>query len=176
MMQEKEIWKRLIYQGKDYGDFYEISNYGEIRNAKTRKIRRKNILKTGYYFVSGSLGSRDNKITFKNHKAVAETFIPNPKNLPMVNHKDANKLNNYVGNLEWCTNLENVRHAVEHNLLRTYRGADNGNARLNNEIAEYIRNNFISCDKEYGARALARKFNVSHDTILRIVHNESYVI
>lgn len=175
MMQDKEIWKRLIYQGKDYGNFYEVSNYGEIRNAKTHKVRRKNITKNGYYFVSGSLGSRSKKITFKNHKAVAETFIPNFNNLPMINHKDANKLNNYFENLEWCTNLENVRHAVEHNLFRTHRGADNGNARLNNEIAEYIRNNFIACDKEYGARALSRKFNVSHDTILRIVHNESYI-
>lgn len=176
MMQEKEIWKRLIYQGKDYGDFYEISNYGEIRNAKTRKIRRKNILKTGYYFVSGSLGSRDNKITFKNHKAVAETFIPNPKNLPMVNHKDANKLNNYVENLEWCTNLENLKHASEHNLLHIHKGADNCRAKLTNEMVEYIRNNYIPYDSEFGTRGLARKFNINHKTIVRILQDRAYMV
>lgn len=106
-------WKRLIYQGKDYGDYYLVSNTGEIKGVKTGKIRSKNILHTGYYFVSGSLGSRENKITFKIHKAVAETFIPNPHNLPIVNHKDGNKLNNHVSNLEWCTNQENVIHAIE---------------------------------------------------------------
>lgn len=175
MMQEKEIWKRLIYQGKDYGDFYEVSNYGEIRNSKTHKIRKKNVSKTGYYFVSGSLGSRNNKITFKNHKAAAETFVPNPNNLPMVNHKDTNKLNNYVGNLEWCTNSENIKHASEHNLLHIHKGADNCRAKLTNEMVEYIRNNYIPYDNEFGTRGLARKFNINHKTIIRILQNRAYM-
>lgn len=175
MTQEKEIWKRLIYQGKDYGDFYEVSNYGEIRNSKTHKIRRKNVLKTGYYFVSGSLGSRENKITFKNHKAVAETFMPNLNNLPIVNHKDGNKLNNYIENLEWCTYSDNAIHASEHNLLRIHKGTDNYNAKFNSKMVEYIKNNYIPYDKEFGTRGLGRKFNVSHKTIVRILQNKSYV-
>ena len=113
----KEIWKRLIYQGKDYGDFYEVSNYGDIRNSKTRRIRRNNINRQGYYFVSISLGSREKKVTLKNHRAVAETFILNPNGLPCVNHKDANKLNNRVDNLEWCTHSENSKHAENLNLI-----------------------------------------------------------
>jgi hypothetical protein len=174
-MQEKEIWKRLIYQGKDYGDFYEISNYGNIRNSKTHKVRRNNILKTGYYFVSGSLGSRDIKITFKNHKAVAETFIDNPNNLPMVNHKDGNKLNNYIDNLEWCTNAENLQHAARNNLLCIYRGKDNVNAKLNEEAVCFIRENYIPYDKVLGTRGLARKFDVDHKTIIRVLNNETWV-
>ena len=87
----KEIWKRLIYHGKDYGDWYEVSNIGNIRNSRTHRIRKLNILPTGYAFVGVSLGSRDNKPAFKVHRAVAETFIPNPKNLPAINHIDGNK-------------------------------------------------------------------------------------
>ena len=115
----EEVWRRLIYQGKDYGDFYLVSNTGEIKGVKTGKIRSKNLTDRDYYFVSGSLGSRESKITFKVHKAVAETFIPNPNNLPQVNHKDGNKLNNFISNLEWCTNQENTQHAIDLG-LKTY--------------------------------------------------------
>ena len=111
------IWKRLIYQGKDYGDFYLVSNTGEIKGVKTGKIRSKNINHEGYYFVSGSLGSRNNKKTFKIHKAVAETFMPNLDDSLIVNHKDGDKLNNNIDNLEWCTHRENIMHAIENNLL-----------------------------------------------------------
>lgn len=176
MMHEKEIWKRLIYQGEDYGNFYEISNYGEIRNSKTHKIRKKNISKTGYYFVSGSLGSKDDKITFKNHKALAETFIPNPNNLPIINHIDGNKLNNDIDNLEWCTHSENVKHALDHNLFYIHKGINNCRAKLTNEIVEYIRNNYVPYDNEFGTRGLARKFDIDHKTIIRILQNKAYMV
>ena len=174
-MQEKEIWKRLIYQGKDYGDFYEVSNYGNIRNSKTRKVRRNNILKKGYYFVNGSLGSRENKITFKIHKAVAESFIDNPNNLPMVNHKDGNKLNNYIGNLEWCTNAENVQHAYDNNLIKIRRGENSSSAKLTQDDVIYIRKHYVPRDKYFGTRALGRKFNVDHSTIMSVLKYETWV-
>ena len=97
------IWKRMIYHGKDLGDFYLVSNTGEIKGVKTGKIRKKNINHEGYYFVVISLGSRENKPLIKIHRAVAETFIGNPNDLPVINHKDGNKLNNNVENLEFCT-------------------------------------------------------------------------
>lgn len=112
------IWNRLIYQGKDLGDYYLISDTGEIKNVKTGLIRKKNINHEGYYFVSISLGSRQDKPTIKNHKAVAESFIINPNNYPVVNHKDGNKLNNNVENLEWCTYSENSKHAFEFGLTK----------------------------------------------------------
>lgn len=110
-------WKRMIYHGKDLGDFYLVSNTGEIKGVKTGKIRKKNINQEGYYFVGISLGSRSNKPIVKIHRAVAETFIGNPNNLPMINHKDGNKLNNNVENLEFCTHQYNVNHAVKMGLI-----------------------------------------------------------
>lgn len=111
------IWKRMIYHGKDLGDYYLVSNTGEIKGIKTGKIRKKNINHEGYYFVCVSLGSRDDKSCIKVHRAVAETFLDNAKNYPVINHKDGNKLNNNVENLEFCTNQYNTQHAVDNNLV-----------------------------------------------------------
>lgn len=110
-------WKRLIYHGEDLGDYYLISDTGEIKNSKTNLIRKKNINHEGYYFVSVSLGSRENKPCIKIHRAVAETFIPNPQGLPVINHKDGDKLNNSIENLEWCTYSENLQHAYAMGLI-----------------------------------------------------------
>ena len=107
----------MIYQGKDLGDFYLVSNTGEIKGVKSGKIRKKNINHQGYYFVSVSLGSREIKPTIRIHRAVAETFLSNTENYPVINHKDCNKLNNNVENLEWCTYQENTIHAFENNLI-----------------------------------------------------------
>lgn len=63
------------------------------------------------------MGSQDKKKVFKIHRAVAGTFIPNPESLPEVNHKDGNKLNNHVTNLEWVTGLANIQHALENGLI-----------------------------------------------------------
>ena len=54
----EEVWKRLIYHGEDYGDWYEVSNIGNIRNSRTHLVRKLNVLKQGYAFVGVSLGSR----------------------------------------------------------------------------------------------------------------------
>lgn len=104
------MWKRLLYRGEDLGDYYEVSDAGEIRNSKTKYVRRKNINHEGYYFVSISLGSRENKRTIKVHIAVADTFLDR-KDEMVINHIDGNKLNNCVDNLEFCTQKENYYHA-----------------------------------------------------------------
>lgn len=174
-MKEKEIWKRLIYQGEDYGDFYEVSNYGKIRNSKTHRIRSENLLQTGYCFVSGSLGCREKKITFRVHKAVAESFIDNPNNLPVVNHKDGDKLNNCVDNLEWCTYSQNSQHAYDNNLINVQRGENRHTSKLTQDAVDYIRKHYIPRDRNFGTRALGRKFNVDHTTIMSALNNETWV-
>ena len=84
---------------------YQISNLGKIKSLYNYKRDGTNILKPkikhGYY----QIGLRKNSIRkfYNVHRLVAQAFIPNPNNLPCVNHKDENKLNNNINNLEWCT-------------------------------------------------------------------------
>lgn len=172
----REIWKALIYQNENYGIYYEVSNFGSIRNTKTKKIK-KIFLNRGYCQTAGSLGSRNKKITFKVHKAVAETFIENPDKFPQVNHKDGNKQNNRSDNLEWCDNTYNAKHAIKYGLrkINPFEEYQKNNRKFDAEEIKYIRNNYIPRDKKYGIRALSRRFGVHHKTISDIVLKKIYV-
>lgn len=109
----EEIWRGVIYQGKDYSDFYEVSPLGNLRNAKTKRLVKTHVNHQGYLYYVGSLGKRGVQKAFRIHKCVAETFISNPESLSDVNHIDGDKTNNVVTNLEWCTHTENLRHCVD---------------------------------------------------------------
>lgn len=85
---------------------YEVSSYGNIRSKKRRVNLKPNIGTHGYYYVQ--CGSKNSKTL---HRLIAIAFIPNPKNLEQVNHKDGNKLNNNIDNLEWVTRADNARHS-----------------------------------------------------------------
>ena len=94
-----EEWKII----KEF-DNYEVSNLGKIRN-KNKKILKQFINNKGYLQLT--LYKNMKKYTVKVHRLVAKAFISNPNNLLQINHKDGNKQNNCVDNLEWCTNSYN---------------------------------------------------------------------
>jgi hypothetical protein len=99
-----EQWKII-----NDNEYYEISNYGNVRNSKTKRMLI-NTKRDGYlYFIGNANGIKYRK---RIHRLVAIHFIENTDNYPMVNHIDANKHNNRFDNLEWCTNQMNVDHAV----------------------------------------------------------------
>ena len=173
-MDDKIIWKGLKYRGIDYSNKFQISNSGELQNIKTNTVYKKQRNKLGYQIVIVSLGSRKNKLYIRIHKAVAETFIPNPENKSEVNHKDGNKSNNFVENLEWSTHHENMTHASKTGLLHPATGISQGFSRLSQADVLYIKNHYIPRDKQFGSRGLAKKFNCSHNVILNIIHNKTY--
>ena len=90
----EEIWKQ-------YNECYEISNTGKLRNIKTKRELKPFINNNGYYEYVMHIKNKTKHVRL--HRAVAEHFIENPNNYPIINHKDHNKLNNNVDNLEWCT-------------------------------------------------------------------------
>ena len=95
---------------------YQINEHGEIYSKKTNKLLVGTIYNTGYRMVR--LTTKDGKKGYAVHRLVAQSFLPNPDNLPIVNHIDGNKLNNDVTNLEWVTQSYNRIHASKNHLTK----------------------------------------------------------
>lgn len=84
-------------------DNYQITDDGRVWNKKLNKYLKGSYHRDGYRKVSLRINNKKSPVTKSVHRLVAEAFIPNPDNLPCVNHKDEDKTNNSVDNLEWCT-------------------------------------------------------------------------
>lgn len=128
----KEKWKDI----PNYEGLYQISNLGNILNVKRNKIKKQTINKEGYYYVM--LSKKGKKTYFLVHRLVAQVFLDKSKYkcvnkddnvILVVNHKDENKLNNNLNNLEWCTNKYNVIYSNKKNKI--------------NKILNYIENSDI---------------------------------
>lgn len=104
----QEEWRPI----KGFEGIYEVSTYGKVKSLHYGKERllTLNVTSNGYYCVN--LCTRGTCKTHMVHRLVAETFIENPNDLPMVNHIDENPLNNHAINLEWCDVLHNNNHGT----------------------------------------------------------------
>ena len=114
----EEIWKDIYFEENgviwDYRGLYQVSNFGRIKSFNYNNntiIRKLNFNKQGYVYIM--LQKNKKKKMFRVHRLVAHMFIPNPENLPEVNHKDENKENNNVNNLEWCTHEYNNNYGTK---------------------------------------------------------------
>lgn len=159
-----EIWKDI----DGFSGIYQVSSYGRIKSLrdtiynhrmkKTMTIHREKILRPykdtkGYLLVDLRYDGKRN--TKKVHRLVAQAFIPNPDNLLQVNHKDENKQNNNIDNLEWCSNKYNS----------TYGTAKKRMAEKNKKkVIQMDANGNIVCEWDSIGEA-AKSLNVCMDTI-----------
>ena len=141
-----------------YESFYQVSNLGNVRSIRFNKVRNmKSWDSHGYRAVE--LCINNNRYIVGVHQLVALAFIPNPENKPEVNHKDRNRSNNNVENLEWVTQSENIAHAYRSGVKPrpTYQ-----NQPLQKEILDIIENK-----KYFSIREASRQTGHTRDTIKR---------
>lgn len=149
-----EIFKSLYIE--NYGDI-KVGSLGTII-GKRGIMRPNNHNSKKYYRVH--IGNK----MYSVHRLVALTFIQNPNNLPEVNHKDGDKSNNSVNNLEWVTCKQNIKHAVLNDL---------SHAKLNFNDIKDIKNLYAS--GKYTYYDLANMYNVSYSNIGYIIRNKTWV-
>lgn len=160
-----EIWKDV----KGYEGLYKVSNKGRVKSYSRYEEGRilKQNLNVGGYYVVGLTKDRKN-VPKTVHRLVAEAFIPNPNNYPVINHKDEVKTNNNVDNLEWCTVLYNNTYGDK--LKRDAEAYKKNNPQRffqphNKKIEAYniYTNELVGCYPS--VRAAARELNINHSGI-----------
>lgn len=153
-----EVWKNSRFEN------FEVSNLGRVRNKRTGNIFTGTTNDSGYVYVSLYVNGKSKSVRL--HRLVAETFVENPSELPEVNHKNGNKKDNRVSNLEWVTHTDNIEHSMKTGLCV------GGIQKVTDEQIDYIRRNFVKGDRHRGYRAIARKIGLSHTTVRRYCEKE----
>ena len=155
-----EIWNTI----QEYENLYEVSNKGNVRGLKYNKLlklRQDN--REPYYIVR--LCKKSKESVKRVHRLVAIAFIDNPDKLPVVNHKDGNKLNNSVENLEWCSYSDNTKHAIELGLIKFKQGEDSHKSKLTNKE---VLNILSRIDLKEKLKDIALDYNVDASVISKI--------
>lgn len=161
-----------------YASNYDVSNFGRIRQNKKNKILKPYISKQNGYSYVMIRCNNGKYINKRIHRLVAEEFIPNPNNLPMVNHKDFDRSNNIIDNLEWVTgsqnNLwssENIRKSAlgkkQTNQMR-YKCSQREIAKSKNPYPTYIyktKTGYIFRIIRYGKSVISKQFPTLEQTI-----------
>lgn len=126
---KKEIWKDIL----GYEGLYQVSNFGRVKSLKFGKERILKLTKDkdGYLIVNLYKAGRIK--TVKVHRLVAEAFLPNPDNLPLINHKDEDKSNNIVSNLEWYDVKYNTNYGTRNKRI----GKSNTNGKRSKPVLQY---------------------------------------
>ncbi len=155
---------------------YFIDDDMDIYSVRTAK-KLKHSLNTSGYPTIGLMINRK-RVSKLVHRLIAETFIENPNNFPFVNHKDCNKRNNAIENLEWCTAKMNSKHAIENGrykvsekMLINGKRLGEMKRKVSMEVANKIREEYKSGVFQ---RNLSLKYGVARSAISAIVNGKTY--
>ena len=169
-----EVWKPI-----QNCEGYEVSSLGNVRSVdRTILVKSKNGIEferhlkgkpisvqpdgRGNYLMAHMSRGKQRNV----HRLVAEAFIPNPLNLPEVNHKDENKENNRADNLEWCNHRYNSNYG---SLRGKTRGDGNPMSKFSEDVVREIKASYIPNDKRYGVAGLAKKYGMSQTHVCAII-------
>jgi hypothetical protein len=164
---------------KQYKDTdYYITENGEVYSKKYHPSHNPNCeLRKMKPWLNGNgkkryLHVEINDKAIKVHRLVAEVYLPNPDNLPIVEHRDDIKTNNHVSNLMWSTHKQNIKTAIKNGLIP--KGEECTNSKLTEEQVKWIRENHVPRNRQFSIRALARKFGIGNTVIHNIIHNKKW--
>lgn len=161
-----EIWKDIKgWEGK-----YQVSNFGRVKSFYGK---RETILTPVHNMQSLRVGLSNYRTkvlkTVKVHRLVAMAFLPNPENKPVINHIDNNYTNNHVGNLEWCTQTENIAHCVKQN--RQGNGEKARHSKLTENDVKVIRTRVKNGEPQ---KKLALEYGLNPSNISLIINKKSW--
>lgn len=145
---------------------YRIYNTGKIYSEYTKKFLRRFDDNSGYLQVTLFSGHNKGRKTIKVHILVAKAFLPNPNNLPEVNHKDCNKYNNRVTNLEWISKHDNMVHAS----INSYKNREN----LSPLTQDHVKLIPILLEYGFSIKLIAGLYKVGHITIRNIIQKKTW--
>lgn len=160
-----EGWKDI----PDYDGKYQASTLGRIKSSMTHNGTSERILRqtpTRKGYVSCGLYKNKKRASFLIHRLVALTYVPNPENLPEVNHKKGDKKDNRPCAIEWNTHDDNVSHAVENSLIQ--KGEKCHSAKLTDKDVLKIR------ASNFNAEYLSEIYNVSKNTIWQVKRRSTW--
>lgn len=162
MEKEVEVWKDVV----GFESLFSVSSFGNVYSKRSGKFLKQHLHANGYFTIATKIGGRKGVcLCFKVHRLVAEAFLSNFEEKPFVNHIDGVKTNNKATNLEWCTASENTLHAISLGLI------DNSKRKTKRLLSEdqisFIKENYQPYSRCFGSRALAKRFGVCKNTIVK---------
>ena len=176
----KEEWRPI----HGFLGYYEVSNLGRVKsvdryvpNPKGGKALRKGKILEGtidnYGYRRYTLRKGIEKKTHKRgHKLVADAFIPNPKDLTIINHLDGDKQNNHISNLEWCTHRQNSQHAESMGLVNHVKGSKHHKATTTEDDVRKMRR--LYAKGNHTQKQIAEIFSINPNTIKHILAGRTW--